>query len=140
VERINKMSVEERKNFAKNQTKFLKDKGVTDITRISRIFKAAGPGQIQDAWALASQATTTARKDLLDCLLTGVCGSQDFGKDRMEDVLRLAGFSPPKTNSESAFLRMLDGALEILVPGAYEFSEEELKEINNVPMHKMQSA
>jgi hypothetical protein len=120
---------EERKKFAQEQVQFLKEQGVTNKLRLSRIFKAAGPGQIQEAWKLAEQASNQARKDLLDCILTGVQGSQDFGWDRMVAVLTEAGFTPPEAASSRSFFRILDGAIEILVPNSYDFSENEIKEI-----------
>lgn len=117
---------EVKRQFAKDQVDFLREHGIRDNERISRIFKAAGPGQIQEAWHLAKQADTPRRKDLLDCLLTGVQGSQDFGWRRMALVLTEAGFEPPNATSSHSFFRILDGALEILVPGGYELTGEEL--------------
>lgn len=122
-------SAEDRKKFAQSQLQFLKEKGINSSLRLSRIFKAAGPGQVQEAWALSEQATTSVKKDLLDCILTGVGGSQDLSRSRMETVLRTAGFTPPNLPSDRAFFRALDGAMEILVPGSYEFTPEELDEI-----------
>jgi hypothetical protein len=122
---------EEKKNFAKAQLQFLREKGITEPLRLSRIFKAAGPGQIQEAWKLANQAQDQARKDLLDCLLVGAGGAQDFGKDRMEAVLKLVGFEPPNTSSSRAFFRVIDGASEVLIPGAFDFDPAELKEIED---------
>jgi hypothetical protein len=122
-------SPEERKKFAQEQVQFLKEQGITNKLRLSRIFKAAGPGQVQEAWKLAEQATDQVRQDLLDCILTGVQGSQDFGWERMAAVLTLAGFTPPEATSSRSFFRILDGAIEILVPNAYEFSENEIDEI-----------
>jgi len=118
-----------RKKFAQEQVQFLKDQGITNKLRLSRIFKAAGPGQVQAAWKLVRQAATGVQKDLLDCILTGVQGSQDFGWERMAAVLTAAGFVPPTAASSRAFFRILDGAMEILVPDSYEFEDDELKEI-----------
>lgn len=126
---VTKITSEERKNFAKEQLQFLKEQGITNNIRLSRIFKAAGPGQIKEAWKLAAQADTQIKKDVLDCLLTGSGGSQEFDKTRMDAVLRAAGFTPPNADSDYVFYRILDGAMEILVPGSYEFSPEELKEL-----------
>ena len=126
---IKTITKEDRKKFAQEQVRFLKAQGITNKLRLSRIFKAAGPGQIQDAWKLAEQGTTQVRKDVLDCLLTGVQGSQDFGWERMISVLKEAGFAPPASNSSHSFFRALDGAIEILVPNSYEFDEDELAEI-----------
>ena len=122
-------SPEERKQFAQKQVQFLKEQGVTNKLRLSRIFKAAGPGQIQEAWKLAEQASAQTRRDLLDCILTGVQGSQDFGWERMAAVLTEAGFEPPQATSSRSFFRILDGAIEILVPNSYDFSENEINEI-----------
>jgi len=122
---------EDRKKYAQDQVRFLKDQGITNQLRVSRIFKAAGPGQIQEAWKLTEQASTQVRKDLLDCILTGVQGSQDFGWERMKVVLEDAGFKAPEASSSRAFFRTLDGAMEILVPDSYEFTEQELKEIED---------
>ena len=119
----------DRKKFAQEQVEFLKNHGITNKLRLSRIFKAAGPGQIQEAWKLAEQAHTSVQKDLLDCILTGVQGSQEFGWERMAAVLRAAGFTPPEATSSRSFFRILDGAIEILVPNSYDFNEKEMKEI-----------
>lgn len=133
----NTPSPEDRKKFAQSQLQFLKSKGITNNLRLSRIFKAAGPGQIQAAWELVEQAKTQVEKDVLDCLLTGVQGSQDFGRDRMEAVLMASGFAVPEVTSDRAFFRMLDGAMELLVPNSYEFTDQELEEIEEgVRRHK----
>ena len=129
MEPFNKPSQEARKKFAREQLQFLKDQGISDNLRLSRIFKAAGPGQIKAAWDLVGQAKTQVQKDVLDCLVTGVGGSQEFGRERMEEVLKVCGFTTPTNISNDAFLRIIDGALEILVPGAYEFEPEEMQEI-----------
>jgi hypothetical protein len=126
---IKMLSIDEKKRFAQEQLQFLKEQGITGSMRLSRIFKAAGPGQIKEAFKLASQAKSQEEKDLLDCLLWGAGGSQDVGHTRMASVLRRAGFQPPMVKSPNAFFRILDGALEILFPGSYEFTSEELVEI-----------
>ena len=130
------VSPEQKKKFAKEQLSFLQSKGVKNKLRLSRIFKAAGPGQIQNAWALANcedwsneENDGPASKDLLDCILTGSGGSQDFGWKRMEAVLDLAGFYIPQCTSSHSFFRTLAGALEILVPGSYNFTKDEMEEI-----------
>jgi hypothetical protein len=128
---MKELTSEEKKKFAQEQIKFLKAQGITNKLRLSRIFKAAGPGQIRAAWDLATQGSTQVRKDLLDCILTGVGGSQDFGWSRMRAVLKEAGFVAPEANSGPSFFRTLDGAIEILVPDSYEFDEKELEEITN---------
>jgi len=118
-----------KKKFAQEQVQFLKEQGITNKLRLSKIFKAAGPGQIKEAWLLASQADTEVRRDLLDCILTGVQGSQDFGWERMSAVLTEAGFKNPEATSSRSYFRILDGAMEILVPDSYEFSDTEIEEI-----------
>jgi len=125
-----KPTPEERKKFAQDQIKFLKEKGITNNLRLTKVFKAAGPGQIQEAWKLAEQGSTQIKKDLLDCILTGVQGSQDFGWERMEAVIITAGFTAPTAANSTTFFRILDGAMEILVPHSSEFSTEELAEIH----------
>jgi len=125
---------EKRRQFAQDQLQFLKNQGIKGRKRRSRIFKAAGPGQIQEAWKLATSEDWSTdegkvRRDLLDCILTGVGGSQDFGWERQKNTLKAAGFHVPEANSSRSFFRVLDGALEILVPNSYEFTEEELVEI-----------
>jgi hypothetical protein len=129
-------NAEDRKKFAQEQIQFLKDQGITDKLRLSRIFKAAGPGQIQEAWKLAHEPADQTEKDLLDCILTGVGGSQNLDKERMEKVLLAAGFTPPEAHSPKAFFRVLDGAMEILVPDSYDFDDEELREIEKGLKHK----
>jgi len=128
---IKVLDPEQRRKFAQDQLQFLKDQGIVDSTRLSRIFKAAGPGQVQEAWVLAASETDRTRMDLLDCILTGAFGSQQFGRDRMVKVLQLCGLYVPQVSSFGRFARVLDGALEILVPGSFEFTAEELQEIEN---------
>lgn len=104
--------------------------GYKDKDQISRIFRCSGPGQIQEAWKLANSEDWTTpvgrvRKDMLDCVITGYGGAQDFAADRMRAVLQAAGFYVPQVPHERAFFKCLDGALEILVPGSYEFDEDE---------------
>jgi len=125
------LTTEDKRKFAKDQLKLLKDYGIRGGLRLSRIFKAAGPGQIPGALHLVKQGTEGVRKDLLDCILTGVGGSQEFGKARMAATLEAAGFDVLETSSSNTFFRMLDGALEILVPNAYEFTDTELDEIKD---------
>jgi hypothetical protein len=126
---VTRITPADRKSFAKEQVQFLRNQGITNNIRLSRIFKVAGPGQIKESWRLAVQADTQAKKDLLDCILTGAGGSQEFDKTRMAAVLQAASFIPPVADSDYVFYRILDGAMEILVPGSYEFSPEELKEL-----------
>jgi len=123
----------DRKDYSRKQIVFLKERGITDARKRSRIFKAAGPGQVQQAWDLATCENWETdegkiRKDLLDCLLSGAgCGK--FGRGRMSSVLAAVSFPVPEAYSVKQFFRILDGALEILSPGSYEFTTEELAAI-----------
>lgn len=127
----NKMDKDYRKRYARAQLKFLKENGIENARQRSRIFKAAGPGQVQSAWELATcenWEVEKTRKDVLECLLAGA-GCVRWGRKRMEEVLLDCGFPVPKAYSVRQFFRILDGALEILSPGSYEFTEKELAEI-----------
>jgi len=144
TEKYQEIDPDQRRRFAQEQLQFLKDNGIKGRMRRSRIFKAAGPGQIQEAWKLAtfedwSTDTGKARRDLLDCILTGFGGSQQFGWERMKKVLSTAGFYVPTANSSRGFFRTLDGALEILVPNSYEFTDEEISGIEEGLKKKIES-
>lgn len=120
---------ETKKNFAREQYAFLRTK-INDKEKISRIFKIAGPGQVREAWALANSEDWSTdegktRLDLLDCVLTGAGGMQDFAWQRMKRVLQYNNFYIPQSKSYRAFLRILDGALEILFPGTVPVPEED---------------
>lgn len=123
----------DKKVYARGQYEFLKSKGIKDRLRLSRIFKVAGPGQIQEAWKLATceeweSDNGKLRKDMLDCLLAGF-GSVKYGRERFEQVLKHLGFYIPESKNDVCFYRIIDGASEILVPGSYEFTPEEMREI-----------
>lgn len=127
---MEKRTEDQKKEFAKEQVGFLKKQGIRDKERISRIFRSAGPGQIKEAWMLATSEDWTGhigrvRKNLLDCIVSSVGGSQDLGWLYIAEILQLCGFYIPKANSSAAFFKILDGALEIMVPGSYEFDEDE---------------
>lgn len=127
--------LKDKRQFAKEQYEFLKGKGVTSRMRLSRIFKAAGPGQVQAAWNLATSedwATEEgkARKDLLHCILIG-SDCINFGWKRMEAAIKEAKFKAPEAYNSKCFFRILDGACEILVPGSFEFTNEEMEEIKD---------
>lgn len=127
---MEKRTDEQKKEFAKSQVDFLKKQGLKDKERISRIFRCAGPGQIQEAWAMAtsedwSGAIGRIRKNMLDCVITGYGGAQELGWLQMVDVLHLGGFYVPQVGSAAAFFKVLDGALEIMIPGSYDFESEE---------------
>jgi hypothetical protein len=122
-------TAETKKNFAREQYAFLRAR-LQDSVQISRIFKIAGPGQVREAWALATSEDWTTdegktRLDLLDCILTGAGGMQDFSWPRMQKVLEYNHFYVPTSTCYRAFVRILDGALEILFPGTVPLPEEE---------------
>ena len=116
---------QKKKDFARDQVRFLKEQGIVDPVRIDRIFRVAGPGQIQDAWKLANCTKDPVLIDVLDCLVVGAGGSQEFDWQRMAKVLERCGLYVPQVHTENRFFRILDGALEILFPGSYEFEDEE---------------
>lgn len=122
-----------KRQFAQEQYLFLK-KEYGEPNRVSRIFKAAGPGQVQEAFQLATSEDWGTpegkiRLDLLDCLLTGAGGIRNFPWRRMQEVLDYNGFYVPKAKSYYSFLRIMDGALEILFPGCFPFTDDEIKDI-----------
>ena len=126
-------SPEDKKKFAKEQYDFLKNKGVDDRMRLSRIFKASGPGQIQEAWKLATcedwdLSINENRKELLASVLIGV-DFLELSKACVEEILRTLAFPIPTAHNEDCFFRVLQGAVEIMFPGSHEFSEREMEEI-----------
>ena len=54
VEKVIK-NLSDKKVFAREQYEFLKSKGIVNRMRLSRIFKAAGPGQVQESWQQRSR-------------------------------------------------------------------------------------
>ncbi len=125
------LSPEEKREFAQKQLNFLTEVGFKNPRHRSRIFKAAGPGQVTEAFELFKQGDTDKRKDVLNCLLWGAGGAGDrfMPRQRMEAVFEACGFTAPKATSTRSFYRILDGAMEMLVPNSYEFTEEEEQEI-----------
>jgi hypothetical protein len=126
---MEKRTEEQKKEFAKEQVEFLKQQGVKDKERISRIFKSAGPGQVKEAWMLGTSESWSTpigkvRRNLLDCLLYAVGGAQELGWDEMVEIFEMLGYYVPKASSSITFFKILDGALEVLVPGSYEFEDE----------------
>jgi hypothetical protein len=121
---------EQKKEFAKEQVGFLKKHGIRDKERISRIFRCAGPGQIKESWMLATSENWDTnigkiRKNLLDLIISGYGGSQELDWNAVADVLQLNGFYVPNVTSGIAFFKALDGALEIIIPGSYDFEDED---------------
>lgn len=129
---MEKRTDEQKKEFAKEQVEFLRQQGVKEKERISRIFRSAGPGQVKEAWALATSenwATSVGRlrRNLLDCLLYAVGGAQELGWNEIVELFEMLGYYIPKANSSVAFFKILDGALEILVPGSFELEESSVE-------------
>ena len=131
---------EQKKNFAREQLTFLRQHGVADRVQLSRIFKAAGPGQIQDGWRIAHSENWNSnigelRKEIFISILVRVANGQlptfedEDGVEFVTELLQLQGFAIPKANNHAAFYKTLYGVLEMLSPGAYPFSEEDLIDI-----------
>ena len=124
---------DEKREFARKQYDFLREKGIDDREQLSRIFKSCGPGQIQDAWNLAyceKWEGDSPGKNLLFCIMTGAIHARLSAKE-IFDVLEAAEFKPPQTTNTMRFFRIIKGAREILFPGSHEFNEQELDEIAN---------
>ena len=128
-------NLSDKKAFAREQYAFLKSKGIVSRMRLSRIFKAAGPGQIQEAFKLADSVDWENRdgepdsdKDMLECLLAGATVVR-WGRARMEAVLTELEYYVPPAHNSKCFFRILAGAREIIAPGAHKFSEEAMEEI-----------
>lgn len=132
----NELPEEDKRNFAREQFEFLKTKGIRDRRRLSRIFKAAGPGQVKQAWELANcedwgeDEEAKVRRDTLDCILAGATGVK-FGWKRMADLIDYNDFPVPEAFNGKQFFRILSGAREILDPGSYNFTNKELQEIED---------
>jgi hypothetical protein len=126
-------SPEDKKKFAKEQYEFLKNEGIDDRMRLSRIFKAAGPGQIQEAWKLATcedweEETNKNKKEMLASVLIGA-DFLELSRECIEQILDQLLFYIPTAHNEDCFFRVLQGAVEIMFPGSHEFSEREMAEI-----------
>ncbi len=131
---VTKLDPQIKKDFAREQIEFLKAQGVTNKIRLSRIFKASGPGQVKEAWKLATcqdwyGAIGEARKNLLACILFHNSPVTELSYSDVQDVLHIAGFYVPAATNAIAFQRILQGALEILFPDSHAFSKEDLDEI-----------
>jgi hypothetical protein len=126
------VSLEDKKAFAKSQYQFLKDKGIKGRMHRSRIFKAAGPGQIQEAYKLSESENweDPSRKDLLYCIFSGVVYNR-LERERAENLLKKFNFYVPRVHNDYCFYRCLRGTGEIMFPNFYNFSERELREIEN---------
>lgn len=134
-------NLDKRKAFAREQYDFLKSKGIVNRMRLSRIFKAAGPGQIREAFKLADcvdwnlvEGEIDSDKDMLECLLAGATVVR-WGWKRMAAILRDLEYYVPKAHDSKCFFRILAGAREIISPGAHKFSEKDKEEIKE-GLHK----
>lgn len=134
VEKVIK-TLSDKKAFAREQYEFLKSKGIDNRMRLSRIFKAAGPGQVQEAFKLADDVDwknesgePDSDKDTLECLLAGATTVR-WGWKRMEAVLKNLEYYVPEAHNAKCFFRILAGAREIISPGAHRFSEDAMAEI-----------
>lgn len=115
--------------FSQEIYKWLKEQDISDKNRLrlSRIFKAAGPGQVKSAYKLA---TCLEDKKSLETILWGILAV----KMNLEDariVLQNNNLFVPDAESKFVFLRIIEGALEILHPGSYRFSKEEYRKIKD---------
>ena len=130
IENEEKVTVD-RSAFAKDQYGFLKKNGIKNRMTLSRIFKAAGPGQVREAWDLAhcsDWSVDVDGKDLLACIIAGAKNLR-LPRKQVEKVLAGSEFPVPTASSDRCFFRILSGAMEILVPGSYRFNEREMNEI-----------
>jgi len=127
------ISPEDRKDFARKQYDFLRKQGIEDRLYLRRIFKVAGPGQVQEAWDLAHCDDWEAdpiSKDLLYCILTtGI--SSGWSAERIAKILKEADFAVPDTTQPGRFFRILKGAREVLFPYSHEFTAEEIQELKS---------
>jgi len=123
----------DRATFAKEQYGFLKENGIKNRMRLSRIFKASGPGQVRESWALAhcsDWSEDPEGKDLLSCIIAGAKNLR-LPRKQVEKVLSVSEFPVPTASSDRCFFRILSGAMEILAPGSYRFNDREMREIKN---------
>ncbi len=111
--------VEERKAFAFQVRTSLLEKGFSN-SAVSRIIRAAGPGQAQEAveWAEAARKTLKGEDravvDALDMVLSGLGGTNSFGKDRTIAALRVLGLPVPQVNTSNRLFGVLRGAKEVI--------------------------
>ncbi len=122
--------------FSKEIYKWLKEQPIQDKNRLrlSRIFKAAGPGQVKDAYYLATSCEDIAS---LETLLWGILSTK-MNIDSAKTVLTNNSLYIPQVTSKFVFLRIIEGALEILHPGSYRFSKEEYTQIKKGLLKRME--
>ena len=124
-------NMEDRQDYARRMYEFLKEMGIDDRMKRSRIFKAAGPGQVKEAWKLANCEDFTSnlvRKNTLLCILGG-SKRVEISREEMEEVLEASGFYVPSAHNNRNFFRTLNGAGEILMSGFFKFSYADMQEI-----------
>jgi len=108
---------EARRAFARGQFQQLVAEGLSERTA-SEVMHAAGPGRVMAALEWARYALSTiGSADALDCLLSGVGGTNGFGKGRMEAALRAFGLEPPSGCSSRALFAILAGAKAAIMGG-----------------------
>lgn len=115
--------------FSQEIYQWLKEQDIKDKNRLrlSRIFKAAGPGQVKSAFALATCSNDAMA---LEATLWGILTMKmDF--EDAKKVLENNNYYVPEAASKFVFLRIIEGALEILHPGSYRFTKEEYRKIKD---------
>jgi hypothetical protein len=122
------------RDFARSQYEFLKNKNLGNRMQLSRIFKAAGPGQVQEAYKMSISEKWEAddsHKDRRSLLLMIIIGSSKLKLERskIEIFLKENHFYVPTAKNDNCFYRVLRGAGEIMHPGSYHFSYRELQQI-----------
>jgi len=128
--------LKDKREFARKQYEFLKNNGITNRMKLSRIFKCSGPGQVQEAFKLANcvdwkeydDGEPDTDKDALECLLAGATVVR-WGWKRMVAVLEEAEFYIPEAHNSKCFFRIIAGAREIISPGSHKFTKKEMEEI-----------
>jgi len=117
--------------FARNQYQFLKDLNLGNRMQLSRIFKAAGPGQVQEAHKLATSETwEDNRRNLLLMIIIG-SGRLRLERAVIEEFLKTNNFYVPTAKNDNCFYRVLRGAGEIMHPGSHHFSYRDLQQIKD---------
>lgn len=124
------------RDFARTQYQFLKDKNLGNRMQLSRIFKASGPGQVQESYKMATSEDWEANdchKDRKSLLLMIIIGSSKLRleREKIEMFLKENKFYVPSAKNDNCFYRVLRGAGEIMHPGSYHFSQRDLQQIKD---------
>jgi len=119
--------------FARTQYQFLKDMNLGDRMQLSRIFKAAGPGQVQEAYKLSKSEPWDNSPYRRNLLLMIIVGSSRLRLERktIEEFLATNNFYVPTAKNDNCFYRVLRGAGEMMHPGSYHFSYNDLQQIKD---------